>query len=64
METKETAETVAEQPTRNIVLNLSEKEANDLVQLLDVATKASGLQGAAVALPIVAKLQNAAQLPQ
>ena len=41
-------------------ITLTETEANNLIALLDVATKAGGLQVAAAALPLVAKIQDAA----
>lgn len=44
-----------------MTLDLTEAEAQNLLQLLDVATKAAGLQAAQVALPIAAKIQQAAQ---
>ena len=36
-----------------ITLKLNEQEANNIIQLLDIAVKAGGLANAAVALPIV-----------
>jgi len=44
-------------------ITLTETEANNLIALLDVATKAGGLQVAAAALPLVAKIQEASQAP-
>ena len=44
-------------------ITLTETEANNLIALLDVATKAGGLQVAQAALPLVAKIQEAAQAP-
>lgn len=41
-------------------IQLTEPEANDLAQLLDIACKAGGLQAAVKATPIFAKLQEAA----
>jgi len=41
-------------------LTLTETEANNLIALLDIATKAGGLQVAQAALPLVAKIQSAA----
>lgn len=42
-----------------MVLNLTENEANNLIALLDVATKAGGLNAAQAALPLAAKIQQA-----
>lgn len=42
-------------------IDLTEEEAQALMQLLDIATKAGGLQAASAALPLAAKLQQAAQ---
>lgn len=44
-----------------MVLELSKEEAQQLLDLLDVATKAGGLQVASVALPLAAKVMQAAQ---
>ena len=44
-----------------ITLKLNEQEANNIIQLLDIAVKAGGLANAAVALPIVEKIKQAAQ---
>lgn len=41
-------------------LELSKQEAEQLLNLIDVAVKASGLQGAMIAVPLVVKLQQAA----
>lgn len=46
-----------------MTLDLTNDEANNLLQLLDVAVKAAGLQAAQVALPIAIKIQQAAQKP-
>ena len=43
----------------HITLTLNQQELNDLGALLDVAVKASGLQGAKPALGIMAKLEAA-----
>jgi hypothetical protein len=40
-------------------VELTKQETDQLAGLLDLATKAGGLQVAAVALPILAKLQQA-----
>lgn len=45
-------------------LELTEQEANQLVNLLDVAVKAGGLQAASPALALVIKLQNASKQTQ
>lgn len=42
-------------------LELTQSEAQNLVNLLDVATKAGGLQNARVALPLVEKVMAEAQ---
>lgn len=41
-------------------LTLTETEAQNLVTLLDTATKAGGLQAAMIALPLFHKLKDAA----
>lgn len=46
-----------------MTLSLTEQEAQTLVSLLDVATKAGGLQAALIALPLFHKLQEAANTP-
>lgn len=46
-----------------MTLTLTEAEAQNLVTLLDTATKAGGLQAAMIALPLFHKLQEAAQAP-
>jgi len=43
-------------------IELTKVEAETLLQLLDVAVKALGLQGAQVAMPIVSKITSAAQV--
>ena len=48
-------------PNMEITLKLNEQEANNIIQLLDIAVKAGGLANAAVALPIVEKIKQAAQ---
>lgn len=42
-------------------LELTPEEAQSLVNLLDVAVKAGGLQAAVVAVPLFQKLQDAAK---
>lgn len=42
-----------------MVVNLTEAEANNLLALLDVATKAGGLNAAQAALPLATKIQQA-----
>jgi hypothetical protein len=42
-------------------LELTEQEAQALVELIDVATKAGGIQVARVAVPLVQKIMDAAQ---
>ena len=42
-------------------IELTKLEAETLLQLLDVAVKALGLQGAQAAMPIVSKITSAAQ---
>ena len=41
-----------------MMVNLTETEANNLIALLDVATKAGGLNAAQAALPLAAKIQQ------
>ncbi len=48
-------------PNMEIIVKLNEQEANNIIQLLDIAVKAGGLANAAVALPIVEKIKQAAQ---
>ena len=45
----------------SIQLELNEKEANALLELLDIATKAGGLRAAPNALAFVKKIQDQAQ---
>jgi hypothetical protein len=42
-----------------ITLTLNQEEVNSLGALLDVAVKASGIQGAKAAVPLFAKLEAA-----
>lgn len=42
-------------------LELTTEEAQSLVNLLDAAVRAQGLQAAAVALPLFAKIKEAAE---
>ena len=42
-----------------ISINFDQNELNALASLLDVAVKASGIQGARAALPIIDKLEKA-----
>ena len=42
-----------------ISINFDQNELNALASLLDVAVKASGIQGARAALPIIDKLERA-----
>jgi hypothetical protein len=44
-----------------VVLELTKEEAQQLLELLDVATKAGGLQVAQAALPLAGKLVQASQ---
>ncbi len=44
-----------------MVLELTKEEAQQLLDLLDIATKTGGLQVASAALPIAAKLLEAAK---
>ena len=44
-----------------LTITLTEQEANNLIQLLDISVKAGGLANAAAALPLVEKIKNAAQ---
>ena len=43
----------------SITISLSQEDLNSLGQLLDIAVKASGIQGAKPALAILAKLEEA-----
>jgi hypothetical protein len=45
----------------NITLSLTQQQAANLMQLLDVATKALGLQGAVPALELAQLVQQAQQ---
>lgn len=47
-----------------MILELSKEEAQQLLDLLDLATKAGGLQAAAAALPIASKIMQAVQNEQ
>lgn len=47
-----------------MVLELSKEEAQQLLDLLDLATKAGGLQAAAAALPIASKIMQSVQNEQ
>ena len=42
-------------------IELTQEEAQTLVNLIDAAVRAQGLQAAVVALPLVQKLQDAAK---
>jgi len=42
-------------------IELTQDEAQAIVNLIDAAVRAQGLQAAVVALPLVQKLQNAAK---
>lgn len=44
-----------------LTIELTQTEAQNLVNLLDVATKAGGIQNARVALPLVEKVMIEAQ---
>jgi len=44
-----------------IKLELTQEQANNLLQLIDIAVKAGGIQNAKVALPLVDLIVNAAQ---
>jgi hypothetical protein len=44
-----------------LTLELTQAEAQNIVNLLDVATKAGGIQNARVALPLVEKIVMEAQ---
>ena len=45
-----------------ITVKLTQEQSNGLLQLLDIAVKAGGIQNAKVALPLVDLIVNAAQL--
>lgn len=42
-------------------LHLTQQEAQQIVDLMDAAVRAQGLQAAMVAIPLIQKLQTAAQ---
>ena len=44
-----------------IKLELTQEQANNLLQLIDIAVKAGGIQNAKVGLPLVDLIVNAAQ---
>ena len=44
-----------------IKIELTTEQANNLLQLIDIAVKAGGIQNAKVALPLVDLIVNAAQ---
>ena len=44
-----------------ITVKLTQEQANGLLQLIDIAVKAGGIQNAKVALPLVDLIVNAAQ---
>ena len=44
-----------------ITVKLTQEQANGLLQLIDIAVKAGGIQNAKVALPLVDLIINAAQ---
>ena len=46
-----------------MTLELTNEEAQQLLTLLDIATKSAGLQAAQIALPLALKVQQAAQKP-
>lgn len=45
-------------------IELSKEEAQQLLEIMDLATKSGGLQVAAVALPLASKIMQAAQVAQ
>ena len=47
-----------------MIIELTKEEAQQLIDLMDLATKTGGLQVAAVALPLAAKIMQAAQTVQ
>lgn len=47
-----------------MTLTLTPQEAQQLLQLLDLATKAGGLQVAQAALPLAVRIQSALDNPQ
>ncbi len=48
-------------PNMEITVKLTQEQASGLLQLIDIAVKAGGLQNAKVALPLVDLIVNAAQ---
>ena len=48
-------------PNMEITVKLTQEQANGLLQLIDIAVKAGGIQNAKVALPLVDLIVNAAQ---
>ncbi len=48
-------------PNMEIIVKLTQEQANGLLQLIDIAVKAGGIQNAKVALPLVDLIVNAAQ---
>lgn len=48
-------------PNMEITIKLTQEQANGLLQLIDIAVKAGGIQNAKVALPLVDLIVNAAQ---
>ena len=44
-----------------INIKLNETKSNNMIALIDIAVKAGGLANAAVALPLVEKIKEAAQ---
>lgn len=47
-----------------MTIELTTQEAQQLIQLLDLATKSGGLQAAQAALPIAVKVQTAIEQEQ
>ena len=48
-------------PNMEITVKLTQEQASGLLQLIDIAVKAGGIQNAKVALPLVDLIVNAAQ---
>ncbi len=48
-------------PNMEIIVKLTQEQANGLLQLIDIAVKAGGIQNAKVALPLVDIIVEAAQ---
>ena len=48
-------------PNMEITIKLTQEQANGLLQLIDIAVKAGGIQNAKVALPLVDLIVIAAQ---